>query len=135
MAPRDAAAEQQAFEEALAALSRGDVDGFVERVAEEPDWKAVEELEPFGDREAVRRYTAGWLDHWTDFALEAEQFRPVGDDWLIAVHARGRSRDGVDIDDRYYLHVSIRDGLIARWHEYNGEDEALAALDSRAGGA
>jgi ketosteroid isomerase-like protein len=122
---RDDASEQRVFVEALAALSAGNLDGFTDRVAQHPDWKAVEELEPLGDREAVRRYTEQWLDHWTDFSLEAEHFRRVADDWLITVHARGRSRDGVEIDDRYYLHVSIEDGRITRWHEYNTESEAL----------
>jgi ketosteroid isomerase-like protein len=125
---RGDASEQQAFNAALAALSAGDVGGFADRVAPNPDWKAVEELEPFRDREAVRRYTEQWLDHWADFSLEAEHFRRLDDGWLVTVHARGRSREGVEIDDRYYLHVAIGDGRITRWHEYNTEGEALEAL-------
>ncbi len=131
MSRESVAAEQQAFNEALASLNRADVNGFIDRVAAHPDWKAVEELHPFGDREAVRRYTEQWLEHWRDFSLEAEGFRRLADGWLITVRARGRSRDGVDINDRFYLHVAIREGRILRWHEYSAQSEALEAVGLR----
>jgi ketosteroid isomerase-like protein len=131
MSRENVGAEQQAFNEARASLNRADVNGFIDYVAPHPDWKAVEELHPFGDREAVRRYTAQWLDHWSDFSLDAEDFRRLAEDWLITVRARGRSRDGVDIDDRFYLHVAIREGRILRWHEYSERSEALEAVGLR----
>ena len=123
--------DQQAFSAALQLLSRGDVAGFIAHVAPNPDWKAVEELHPFEDRESVRRYTEQWLDHWTEFSLAAESFRRLRDGWLITVHARGRSRDGIDIDDRFYLHVAIEAGQILRWHEYSEEAAALEAVGLR----
>jgi hypothetical protein len=32
------------------------------------------------------------------------------------------SRDGIGIDDRFYLDVAIREGEIVRWHEYSELD-------------
>ncbi len=128
MSEENVGAEQRALKEALALLSRADVNGFMEYVAPHPDWKAAEELHPFDDREAVRRYTERWLEHWTDFSLDAVDFRRLADDWLIAVRARGRSRDSIEIDAHYYLHVSIREGRILRWYEYTERSEALEAL-------
>jgi ketosteroid isomerase-like protein len=120
--------QQDAFEGALASLSQGDVNGFIDHVAPNPDWKAVEELHPFKRREDVRRYTEQWLDHWSAFSLETEEFRRVADGWLITVHARGRSRDGIEIDDRFYLDVAIQEGRIIRWHEYSDQSVALEAV-------
>jgi ketosteroid isomerase-like protein len=128
MSPENLEGQRQAFNEALAALSRGDVDGFVEYVAPHPDWQAVEELRPFEDREEVRRYTEEWLDHWNAFSLEAEAFQQVADGWLVTVHASGQSRDGIEIDDHFYLDVAIRGGQIIRWREYSERSTALEAL-------
>jgi hypothetical protein len=74
MSRENVEAEQQAFSEALAALNRADVSGFIDHVAARPDWKTVEELHPFRDREAVRRYTEQWLYHWSDFCSKRRIF-------------------------------------------------------------
>jgi len=74
-----------------------------------------------------------FLDTWTEsFAserIDAEDIVDGGDQVLVMVHHSGRGRtSGIDIDQRFAMVWTLRDGRATRMDMYLTRDEAVNAM-------
>ena len=82
--------------------------------------------------EGVRESWERWLEHWDDWAGEAEQFIDCGENVLVIARERGRgSTSGASVSSRNYIVLTLREGKIARYREFYDEHEAMAAAGLR----
>jgi ketosteroid isomerase-like protein len=118
---------------AAAAFNRGDVDAWLEYVADDIDYRAIEgapdDPGPMHGRDAVRAYAQDWLDMFDEFRSEAVELIDAGEDRVIAViKISGRAKlSGVETDLTYAALYTIRDGKVARGREYWTKEQALEA--------
>ena len=119
--------------EAAAAFNRGDLDAWLEYVADDIDHRAVEgaldDQGPIQGKDAVRAYLDDWVGTFDDFRSEPVELIEAGEDKVIAMtRISGRAKhSGVEIDMTYAALYTIRDGKIVRGREYWTRDEALEA--------
>jgi ketosteroid isomerase-like protein len=115
------------------AFASGGIDGAEPYWHPDIDWRAIEgapdDVGEFRGRDAMRRYYDEWGEMFDDIANTPEEFVEAGDDVVVAVqHASGRAKTtGLDIDMRYAVVYTVRDGQIVRGREYATRAEALAA--------
>jgi ketosteroid isomerase-like protein len=63
-----------------------------------------------------------------ELEVTTEEFIDAGDRVLVTAHHRGRGRgSGIEVDRRFYLVYSLRNGKVARADEYADRTEALEA--------
>jgi len=68
-------------------------------------------------------------ESWEDLTYEIEELREAGDQVLVFARPRGRGRaTGIPVDQRLYLVMRFRDGLLARFRTYTDQAEALSAV-------
>jgi uncharacterized protein len=116
---------------AFEAWNRGDIDEFVELMAEDIAWLEVsgrpegESSERFG-RDRMRRALESLFDAWESYHLEVQRIEDVGDRVVAVVRevARGRS-SGLEVDGRWGYLVTVEDGLIVRIEAYRDAGQAL----------
>jgi ketosteroid isomerase-like protein len=119
--------------DAAAAFNRGGVDAWLEYVADDIDYRAIEgapdDPGPMHGRDAVRAYAQDWLDMFDEFRSEAVELIDAGEDRVIAVtKISGRAKlSGVETDLTYAALYTIRDGKVARGREYWTKEQALEA--------
>jgi ketosteroid isomerase-like protein len=119
--------------EAAAAFSRGDLDAWLEYVADGIDYRAVEgaldDHGPIHGKDAVRAYLADWVGTFDDFSGELLELIEAGEDKVIAVgRISGRAKlSGVETDLTYAALYTVRDGKVVRGREYWTRDAALEA--------
>jgi ketosteroid isomerase-like protein len=85
-------------------------------------------------RDNMARIWREWLDVWADFRVEAEEYRELDDERVLAlVRFRGRTKtSGVDIADVYATGAAIlhiRQGKVTKFVINWERDRALADLD------
>ena len=120
--------------DAAAAFNRGDVDAWLEYLADDIDHRAAEgaldDRGPMYGKDAVRAYMQDWLDMFDEFRSEAVELIDAGEDRVIAVtKISGRAKlSGVETDLTYAAVYTIRDGKIARGREYWTKEQALEAV-------
>ncbi len=123
--------------EAAAAFNRGDLDAWLEYLADDIDYRAVEgaldDHGPIHGKDALRAYVDDWIDtlddFMDDFRIEPVELIEAGEDKVIAVtRSSGRAKlSGVETHLTFAALYTIRDGKIARGREYWTRDEALEA--------
>ena len=123
--------------EAAAAFNRGDLDAWLEYLADDIDYRAVEgaldDHGPIHGKDALRAYVDDWIDtlddFMDDFRIEPVELIEAGEDKVIAVtRISGRAKlSGVEADLTYAAVYTIRDGKIARGREYWTKEQALEA--------
>jgi len=119
--------------EAAAAFNRGDLDAWLEYLADDIDHRAAEgapdDPGPIHGKDAVRAYMRDWLDLFDDFRAEPIELIDAGEDRVIAVtRISGRAKlSGVETDLTFAALYTIRDGKIARGGEYWTKEQALEA--------
>jgi ketosteroid isomerase-like protein len=122
---------------AAAAFNRGDVDAWLEYLADDIDYRAIEgapdDPGPMHGKDAVRAYEQDWLDMFDDFKVEPMELIDAGEDRVIAVtKISGRAKlSGVETDLTYAALYTIRDGKVARGREYWTKEQALEAAGLR----
>lgn len=115
----------------IAAFNRGDRDAQLENLAPDfefdfsravgPD-KGVYGLdETFSWGERLR-------DSWESSTIEPQEFLERGDDVVMPWIWRVRGRDGIEVEARVTIVVTIRDGVIARACMYQTRQDALDAI-------
>jgi ketosteroid isomerase-like protein len=118
---------QRAFE----AWNRGDIDGFLAHLR--LDVEAV----PFGaalEGKVCRGHDevrAWWLAHsevWETFLLCAEEFMPVGTEFVMSGRWEAVGRSGVELSTPATWVFGFRDGKIAHWQAYTSRAGALEAV-------
>jgi ketosteroid isomerase-like protein len=120
-----------------AAFNRGDLDAWLEYLADDIDYRAVEgaldDHGPIHGKDALRAHvddSIGTLDDFmADFKIEPVELIKAGEDKVIAVtRISGRAKvSGVETHLTYAALYTIRDGKIARGREYWTKEQAIEA--------
>jgi len=123
----------QAVRNAAVAFNRGDLDNWVEYVADDIDYRAAEgapdDHGPIHGKDALRAYVQDWRDTFDDFTSEPVELIDGGEDNVIAViRISGYAKlSGVETDLTYAALYTLRDGKIVQGREYWTREEALEA--------
>jgi ketosteroid isomerase-like protein len=116
---------------AYAAWSQEDREPALAFFAEDVIWTPAREdpdPRPHRGREGVRRFWAQWEELFDDIRIEPEEMLQVGDGIVSLLHITGTGKgSGIDIDQRVYQVVRLRDQLIVRVDEFYDRSEALEA--------
>ena len=76
--------------------------------------------------DAVRDHAARWAEMWEIWEVELEEVIDAGEDRVIAfIHERGRSKTGLDLNERHSELYVIRAGKIVYRKGFSDADEAL----------
>jgi ketosteroid isomerase-like protein len=126
----------QLVHEIVEALNRGDVDGMLERMHPDFEWRPLESSPVAGGvyrgHEQVRRYVDDWLGTFDDLRLDLENPTEVGDRVVAMVRGHGRGRaSGLQLDTRFCQVWSVRGGTAVGMEEFATREQALAVLHSR----
>jgi ketosteroid isomerase-like protein len=122
--------------EIIEALNRGDIEGMLERMHPDFEWRPLEASPAAGGmyrgHEQVRRYVEDWLSTFDDLRLELEEPTEVADRVVAVVHGHGRGRaSGLQLDTRFCQVWSVRSGAAVRMEEYATREQALAEVHSQ----
>jgi ketosteroid isomerase-like protein len=126
----------QLVHEIVDALNRGDVDGMLERMHPDFEWRPLA-ASPVGGgayrgHDQVRGYVEDWLGTFDDLRLELEEPTEAGDRVIAVVNGRGRGRaSGLELDNRFCQVWTVRRGKATGLEEYATRALALAELGSR----
>jgi ketosteroid isomerase-like protein len=126
----------QLVREIIEALNRGDIDGMLERMHADFEWRPLESSPVAGGvyrgHEQVRRYVEDWLGTFDDLRLDLEDPAEVADRVVVMVHGHGRGRaSGLQLDTRFCQLWTVRDGTAIEMGEYATREQALADVQSR----
>jgi ketosteroid isomerase-like protein len=82
--------------------------------------------------EGVRRFWEQWEELFDDIRIEPEELIDATDRIVSRLHIIGSGKgSGVDVDQRVYQVVELRDGSIVRVDEFYDRAEALEAAGLR----
>jgi ketosteroid isomerase-like protein len=114
------------------AYDRSGVDGLAEFWHPDINYRAAEgALDDVGLMEgpdALRDYLRQWEETFEKGRMEVEELIDAGDQVVALVRAIGRMKDSdAEIDFRYAIVFTIRDGKIATGREYYTREEAFEA--------
>ena len=117
------------------ALNRGDVDGMLERMHPDFEWRPLESSPVAGGvyrgHEQVRRYVEDWLGTFDDLRLDLEEPTEVADRVVVVVHGHGRGRaSGLQLDTRFCQVWTVRDEMAIGMGEYATRELAFAEMHS-----
>jgi ketosteroid isomerase-like protein len=91
-----------------------------------PDGKIARGLD------AVVDHTARWADMWEDWEVDLEDVIDAGGDKVIAfIRERGRSKAGLEMDERHSELYIVRAGRIVYRKGFSDPREALVEADLR----
>ena len=126
----------QLVHEIVEALNRGDVDGMLERMHPDFEWRPLESSPVAGGvyrgHEQVRRYVEDWLSTFDDLRLDLEDPAEVGDRVVAVVQGHGRGRaSGLKLDNRFCQVWTVRGGAATGMEEYATRAQALAEVHSK----
>jgi uncharacterized protein len=116
----------------FAAYDSGGLDALAEFWHPDIEWRAVEGyLDDVGlirGLDELRQYYRQWEETFDAARTEIEELIEAGDQVVAVLRGVGRMRDSdAEIDIRYAVVISIRDGKIVRGREYPNREEALEA--------
>jgi uncharacterized protein len=120
----------------FSAYDRGGLDALAEFWHPDVNWRAAEgALDDVGLMEgpdALRHYYEQWEDTFETIRTEVEELVEAGDQVVAVVRGIGRMKESeAEVDVRYAIVLSIRDGKIAAGREYFTREEALEAAGLR----
>jgi ketosteroid isomerase-like protein len=121
---------------ALSAFESEGLDAFLEYFTDDVVYRAIEgsvdDRGPLHGKDAGRAYVQDWLDTFDELHTEVIDLIDAGDDRVVAVlRLSGRAKQsGVETDLTYAVAYWVRDGKIARGHEYNTREQALEAAQA-----
>ena len=79
-------------------------------------------------RDAVVEHVARWGEMWERWEVELEEVIDATGEWVIAfIRERGRSRAGLDVNERHSELYRVGDGKIVYRKGFSDADEALEA--------
>ena len=79
-------------------------------------------------RDAVVEHVTRWAEMWDTWAVELEQVIDAGGEQVIVfIRERGRTKAGVEVNERHSELYSVRNGKIAYRKGFSDADEALTA--------
>ena len=117
----------------LAAYDSGGLDVVAEFWHPDIEWRAVEgyidDVGVIRGPDGMRQYYGQWEEPFDAIRIEIEELIETGDQVVAVVRSVGRMKDSdAEIDIRYAVVISVRDGKIARGREYSTRQEALEAV-------
>jgi ketosteroid isomerase-like protein len=82
--------------------------------------------------DAVVDHTVRWAEMWELWEVELEDVIDAGQDRVIAfIQERGRTKDGLDVNERHSEMYVMRDGKIVYRKGFSDADEALVEAGLR----
>ena len=82
--------------------------------------------------EGARRFNAEWAEAWDDWEIEVEDYIDAGEQVVVLVRQRGRSKaTGVPVEMRLGQVWTLEDGQEVRMQMYASPEEALEAAGLR----
>jgi ketosteroid isomerase-like protein len=117
---------------AIDALNRDDIDAAM-RLGDpqvEVDWSRSRGLIPGIHRglEAARAFWSSLYETFESVTVFPEEYIEHGQHVLVPNRTRFRGRDGIEVDTRSTVVVTLRDGLILRWVLFQERQDALEAM-------
>jgi ketosteroid isomerase-like protein len=98
---------------------------FVWDMSKFQDWP---ERQTYEGIEGARGFLKDWVDAWDDWQLEVDSYHDAGDKVVTIMRQRGRSKStGVEVDMKFAMLWTVRDGKEARMEMYSDPAEALEA--------
>jgi uncharacterized protein len=127
MSPEDLAAVKSAYE----AFGRGDMDALEKLLHPDIEWRTTPEVPFLGTYKGLDEFQRGmneWTESFDDLTTEVEEMIDAGEHALVFHRMHGRGRDsGAEVDLAIWQVVSVRDGKLARMHDFMDRAEALEA--------
>jgi ketosteroid isomerase-like protein len=122
--------------EIIEALNRGDVDGMLERMHPDFEWRPLEASPAAGGvyrgHEQVRGYVEDWLGTFDDLRLDLEDPTEVANRVVVVVRGHGRGRgSGLELANHFCQVWTLRGGAAAGMEEYATRAQALAEVHSQ----
>jgi ketosteroid isomerase-like protein len=81
--------------------------------------------------QAIIDHSARWFGMWEDWTIELGEFVDVGDDVVVFIRERGRSKTGIDMDERHAEVYTLEEGRIVRRRGFSDTTQALEAVGLR----
>jgi ketosteroid isomerase-like protein len=83
----------------------------------------------YSGRPELRRFVVTWEEGFELEHVEAEEVVDAGERVIAMVHHRGRGKaSGVEVDQRYAMVWTLRDGRAVRMDMYPTREDALVAV-------
>jgi uncharacterized protein len=124
-------ADAETVRRSYEALNRGDIDGALEALDPEVEWRESRELPETGTyhgRDAVRRFLEQFLESWHEFRQDVEELIEADDKVVVFLHLSARGRESGALVDARYAHVwAMRDAKAVQVDAYYDRQEALEA--------
>jgi ketosteroid isomerase-like protein len=115
----------------IAAFNRDDAEAMLENVAPDFEFDMSRAVGPDNGVYGLDRMVS-WNERiqesWESITIEPQQFLERGDDVVVPWTWRVRGRDGIEVEARVTIVVTIRDGVIARACMYQSRQDALDAI-------
>jgi ketosteroid isomerase-like protein len=114
--------------QALEAFQRGDVDRALEiahpdlvTTRHDPDGAV------FHGRDGFRELFADWIEGWTEWSFNSDEYMDLGDEVVVRMRQWGRGAgSGAAVEGVFWMVYGFVDGMVARFDIYNDEAEALS---------
>lgn len=128
----------EAFQRAVAAYNRRNIDAFLEEFDPEAEWYSLTQV-MFGGEESVYRGRMGIRqgvqdidESLAEMRVECSEIRDLGEEIVVIgrVHGRGRA-SGAKIESPINWVVEFRGGRITRMRDYLDAKDALKAAGLR----
>jgi ketosteroid isomerase-like protein len=122
---------------AIDAFNRKDLAATIRSFDPEIEWvpggPAAVERAVYRSREEVSDAFAATWETWERFHLEQHELRDLGETvvWLGRARMRGSDASHVEFEQEFAIHLSVRDGKIARIQGFLTRREALEAAGLR----
>jgi uncharacterized protein len=83
----------------------------------------------FTGRLGLLEFLDAWTESFASERIEEEEIVDSGDQVLVVVHHSGRGRtSGIEVDQRFAMVWTVRDGRAVRMDMYLTRDEAVEAM-------
>jgi ketosteroid isomerase-like protein len=118
---------------AYEAFASGGLDRWMEKFAEDVDYRAAEgapdDIGLIHGRDALRAWFQDWIDTFDEFYFEPVELIDAGEDTVIAVERYGGCAkiSRVTTDQTGAVVFTVRDGKLVRGREYLSLERALEA--------
>lgn len=122
---------EERVRDAIDAINRGDVDGFLARTHPDFEWKVLQRSPLAGTyrgRDEVRAYVEEWLSTFDGVRLAIEELVEMNDHVLVVVQGSGWGKaSGVEVTNRFCQLWTVGGGVPTEMREYATREDALAA--------
>jgi ketosteroid isomerase-like protein len=128
----------QVVQEAYAAFQRGDIQGILDRCADDVDWQTygpetIRETKPRHGTQEVQQFFGEVDADWDFTSFEPGQFIAQGDHVICLGRYAGTSKaTGRSFTCEWAMHFVMQNGKVTRFREYTDTASLQAALETRA---